>query len=309
MVTLGLARGVPLDQTGGAFLVSKTSRPTETASRKDPAPMSANISSLTNRHPSRNREIPTRVSGSFPEPMTPEPMALDYVEDWIFDLDNTLYPASSNLFAVIDQRMKAFIGAELGLEADDAFKVQKNYFREYGTTLRGLMLHHDTDPHAFLDYVHDIDLAGLAPDAELARHLEKLEGRKIIHTNGSGNHARRVLDRLGIGEFFSGVFDIIEADFLPKPEPAAYHRLLERFRLNAETSALFEDLPRNLVAAAEMGMTTIWVRNDTRWAEEAESPDHIHHVTDDLAGWIGALVKARASRDGAPRPVSSSPER
>lgn len=266
--------------------------------------MPAKTLSSTNQPPSRDRETPAPASGP-----SPEPMALEHVEDWIFDLDNTLYPANSNLFAVIDQRMKAFIGAELELASDDAFKVQKDYFRKYGTTLRGLMLHHDTDPHAFLDYVHDIDLAGLRPDPELARHLEKLEGRKIIHTNGSGKHARRVLERLGIDEFFSGVFDIIEADFLPKPEPAAYRHLLERYHLCAETSALFEDLPRNLVAAAEIGMTTIWVRNDTCWAEEAESPGHIHHVTDDLTGWIGGLVAARASRNDAARPDPSPPER
>ena len=226
--------------------------------------------------------------------------SLEHVESWVFDLDNTLYPAASNLFAVIDQRMKAFIGAELGLEADDAFRVQKDYFRKYGTTLRGLMLHHNTDPHSFLDYVHDIDLTLLAPNSELARHLGRLEGPKIIHTNGSKNHARRVLDRLGIGEFFTGVFDIIEADFLPKPEPAAYHHLLERYRLCAETTALFEDLPRNLVPAAEIGMTTIWVRNDTCWAEEAENHDHIHHVTDNLVGWVGEMVVARASQAETP---------
>lgn len=243
------------------------------------------------------KEPPSR-DGADPAPV-PGP-SLEHVEDWIFDLDNTLYPADSNLFAVIDQRMKAFIGAELGLGADDAFKVQKSYFRKYGTTLRGLMLHHGTDPHAFLDFVHDIDLTPLTPDPALARHLGKLRGRKIVHTNGSGDHARRVLDRLGLGEFFTGVFDIIEADFLPKPEPAAYRRLLERYRLRAETTALFEDIPRNLVSAAEMGMTTIWVRNDTRWAEEAESRDHIHHVTDDLTGWIGDLVAARASQGDAP---------
>ncbi len=273
-------------------------------SRENPPTMPAKTLSTTKEFPSSDREAPAQASGP-----SLEHAALEHVEDWIFDLDNTLYPADSNLFAVIDQRMKAFIGAELGLAGDNAFKVQKDYFRKYGTTLRGLMLHHDTDPHAFLDYVHDIDLAGLSPNPELARHLEKLEGRKIIHTNGSGNHARRVLERLGIGEFFSGVFDIIEADFLPKPEPAAYHRLLKRYGLCAETSALFEDLPRNLVAAAKLGMTTIWVRNDTCWAEEAESPDHIHHVTDDLAGWIGGLVTARASRGDAPQPSPPSPER
>ncbi|MDP6304295.1 MAG: pyrimidine 5'-nucleotidase [Alphaproteobacteria bacterium] len=252
--------------------------------------MPAKTPATTKEPPPRSGEAPVPVSG----------LSLEHVENWIFDLDNTLYPADSNLFAVIDQRMKAFISAELGIEADDAFRVQKDYFRKYGTTLRGLMLHHGTNPHAFLDYVHDIDLTMLTPDPELARCLKKLGGRKIIHTNGSGGHARRVLERLGIGEFFTHVFDIIEADFLPKPEPAAYRRLLERFRLCAGTTALFEDIPRNLVAAAEMGMTTIWVRNHTRWAEEAESHDHIHHVTDDLTGWISDLVAARAPQGEAP---------
>ena len=247
--------------------------------------------------PSAKKNGPARGEAG-PEHV-PDP-SLKHVEDWIFDLDNTLYPANSNLFAIIDQRMKAFIEAELGLETDDAFKVQKSYFRKYGTTLCGLMLHHGTDPHAFLDYVHDFDLSPLSPDPELAANLGRLRGRKIIHTNGSGDHARKVLDRLEIAEFFTGIFDIIKADFIPKPEPAAYHRLLERFRLRAETTALFEDVPRNLVSAAKIGITTILVRNDTCWAEEAESYDHIHHVTDDLSGWIGELVATRTSQGTSP---------
>ena len=240
---------------------------------------------------------------SRPERVTPTP-PLTHIEAWIFDLDNTLYPARSNLFDAIDQRMKAFIAAELDVAPDEAWRIQKTYFRQYGTTLRGLMLKHATDPSAFLDYVHDVDLGLLDPAPILAQALDQLGGKKIVYTNGCGNYARKVLGQLGIEHLFDGIFDITAADFIPKPEPAPYNLLLSSFNLHPHKAAFFEDIPRNLKPAADLGMTTIWVQNDTPWAETSDDVDHIDHITDDLVGWIRAVLDAREPT----RPLSEEPK-
>ena len=219
----------------------------------------------------------------------------DHIDMWVFDLDNTLYPASSNLFAAIDARMKSFIAQALAIPPEEAWHIQKRYFEEYGTTLRGLMLHHDTDPRAFLDHVHDIDISPVAPAPRLHAALEALKGRKIVYTNGSNAHARRIMERLGIYELFHGVFDIVDAGYIPKPQKESYERLTAHFDLKPEKTVFFEDLTRNLAPAAAIGMTTVWVRNNSPWAEEAKNHEepHIHHITDDLVGWIEALVEGQ----------------
>jgi putative hydrolase of the HAD superfamily len=225
---------------------------------------------------------------------------LGHVEAWIFDLDNTLYPASTNLFGEIDRRMGEFIAAALGVEPDEARRIQKAYFRDFGTTLRGLMANHGIDADAFLDYVHAIDISPLEPSPALAEALARLEGRKIVFTNGSARHADKVMDRLGVAEHFDGVFDIAAAEYHCKPDPEAYRALVRSHALAPKRTAIFEDLPQNLEPAAAMGMTTIWVRNDTVWAE-TEYETHIaepfvDHVTDSLVDWLEELVAARQRR-------------
>ncbi len=212
---------------------------------------------------------------------------------WVFDLDNTLYPAASSLFPQIDRRMRAFIADRLDLDLDSAFRLQKDYYRTYGTTLRGLMENHGTDPGDFLAYVHDIDHGVLAPWPALDAALSGLPGRKLIHTNGSGEHAARVLERLGIARHFEAIFDIVAAAYVPKPQPEPYRRMVERYGIAPRTAAMVEDLQRNLAPAALMGMTTVWVRQD----DHPDTPDvasdlsHVHHITDDLPSWL-----AQASR-------------
>lgn len=230
---------------------------------------------------------------------------LTHIEAWVFDLDNTLYPASCNLFAEIDRRMGEFISATLSVDGGEARRIQKTYFREYGTTLRGLMTNHGIDPDAFLEYVHQIDMSRLSPSPALAAALAQLQGLKIVFTNGSADHAEKVMARLGVTQYFDGVFDIIAADYRSKPDPEAYEALVCRHGLAPASSAIFEDLPRNLAPAAAMGMTTVWVRNDTIWAEEGDAGGgeegaeegaagrYIHHVTDDLAGWLEDVAAVR----------------
>jgi len=225
---------------------------------------------------------------------TPDPAAFRHVRTWVFDLDNTLYPAACNLFDQIDARMTEFIARRFGLPEAEARSLQKRYYREHGTTLRGLMTEHDIAPDAFLDYVHDIDVTPVAPTPRLAAALDRLPGRKIVYTNGSERHAANVLGRLGIADRFEAVFDIVAADYIPKPDPRPYAVMLERHQVEPTTSVMVEDIARNLAPAAALGMTTLWVVTDSDFAR----PDlggvgagrHIHHATEDLVAWLDHLA-------------------
>jgi putative hydrolase of the HAD superfamily len=220
---------------------------------------------------------------------------LNGMEAWIFDLDNTLYPASSSVFPQIDIRMRQFISETLGLSLDAAHRLQKRYYHEFGTTLRGLMQVNGLKPDEFLAYVHDIDHTVLPPDPQLAETLSRLPGRKIVFTNGSENHAIKVLDQLGLGHNFDGIFDIRAADYIPKPATETYARLVDHHAINPCRAAMFEDIARNLVPAAAIGMTTIWVRppglSDAP-PVDAATFGRIDHVTDDLTGWLEQAVAA-----------------
>jgi putative hydrolase of the HAD superfamily len=225
---------------------------------------------------------------------------VNHIETWVFDLDNTLYCASTDLFSAIDRRMAEFISHSLRVDTPEARRIQKDYFRDYGTTLRGLMLNHGTDPERFLEFVHAIDVSVLSPDAALDSALSRLEGMKYVFTNGSLDHAVKVMERLGVARHFDAVFDIAAAGYLSKPDPAAYRALIERHNIRPAQTAIFEDLSRNLAPAAEMGMTTVWVRNRTHWvdalAAEGEAPDFVHHETDDLVTWLEEAIAVRTGR-------------
>jgi putative hydrolase of the HAD superfamily len=215
---------------------------------------------------------------------------LGEVETWIFDLDNTLYPASSGLFQQVQDRMNAFIRDRLALPPEAAAELRRTYFLKHGTTLRGLMLEDAIDPHEFLAFVHEIDLAGVPPDPVLVAAIQALHGRKIVHTNGSVRHAERLLDHLGLSQSFSGIVDIVAAEFDPKPALAGYRLLLRRHAVDPNGALMVEDIARNLAPAAELGMTTAWMRNDHDWAAADADGDYIHHVVDDLAGFLAAAA-------------------
>jgi putative hydrolase of the HAD superfamily len=219
------------------------------------------------------------------------------IETWIFDLDNTLYPASCRLFDQVHARMTLFITDRLGLSPEAALSLQKAHFREHGTTLRGLMLVNRIDPHDFLSFVHEIDLACVPANPVLVEALTELPGRKIIHTNGSERHALRLLDHLRITEAFCGIVDIAASGYDPKPGLTGYHELLRRHEVAPETALMIEDMARNLVPAAALGMTTAWVCTTADWATAGSDGDHIHHVVDDL----GAFLTVAAALHRAPR--------
>jgi putative hydrolase of the HAD superfamily len=227
---------------------------------------------------------------------TGSPRPLHEIATWVFDLDNTLYSRNCDLFPQIHVKMGEFIARHLGVGLEEARRMQKEYFLRHGTTLRGMMVEHGLEPRAFLDYVHDIDLASVPPDLALGAALAELPGRKIVFTNGSVRHAERVLARLGIDGHFSGIFDIEAASYLPKPDPAGYLELIRRFEFDPAAAAMVEDMAKNLKPAAALGMTTVWVRGGPDWASEGAEEGHIHHVVDDLAPF---LVAAAAAKDAA----------
>ena len=216
--------------------------------------------------------------------------SLGDIETWIFDLDNTLYPVSCRLFDQIHSRMTRFIAARFDLSLEAALARQKVYFREHGTTLRGLMVVDRIDPNEFLAFVHDIDLTCVPPDPELVAALAALPGRKIVHTNGSRRHAERLLDHLGIAGSFCGILDIEAAGYEPKPALAGYLELLKRHDVTPGTALMVEDIARNLIPAAALGMTTAWVRNPAEWGADGADGDHIHYIVDDLGGFLAAAV-------------------
>jgi len=217
------------------------------------------------------------------------------VDTWVFDLDNTLYPHHV-LWQRIDDRIRAYVAEFLKVPADEAFRVQKDYYKRYGTTMRGLMTEHGVNPDEYLDYVHQIDHSPLEPNPALGDALEKLPGRKLILTNGTVAHASAVLKRLEIDRHFEDVFDIVAADLEPKPKAITYERFLKRHGVDPMKAAMFEDLSRNLEVPHTLGMTTVLVvpsgqrevfRED--WELEGRGDPHVDHVTDDLAGFLGQV--------------------
>ncbi len=221
---------------------------------------------------------------------------LAHIDAWIFDLDNTLYPAKTDLFALIDARMTAYIARVLGLPHDAARAVQKRYFVEHGTTMRGLMDRHNVNAHEFLEEVHDIELDRIVEDRRLVTHIAALPGRKLVFTNGDAAYAGRVLDRLGLGTSFEGIHDIHAMGLIPKPAASAYAGLCSRWGIDPATSLFADDMARNLAPAKALGMTTVWLDNGSdQAAKEAITPEACPAYVDlrigDLADWLETLLE------------------
>ena len=223
-----------------------------------------------------------------------------HIDTWIFDLDNTLYPASCRLFDQIDVKIGAFVSNLLGIDAVEARRIQKAYFYEYGTTLRGLMSEHRVNPDEFLDYVHDIDHSPVPANQPLDAALHGLPGRKLIFTNGTVAHARKVLARIGVTHHFGDIFDIVHSDFIPKPDIGPYRKFIAQHAVDPTRSAMFEDIARNLEAPHELGMTTVLVTSpDNLDAQHLNTlhggagESHVHHVTGDLAAFLTKLAAER----------------
>jgi putative hydrolase of the HAD superfamily len=223
--------------------------------------------------------------------MTADGADLRHVEVWLFDLDNTLYPFDNDFMRLIEARMTLYVARELNLPRDEAWALQKRYLHEHGTTLAGLMANHGIDPEPFLDEVHDVSLDALTPDPELHAGLMRLPGRRLIFTNGDARHAARVLERLGLADAFEAVFHIAAADYLPKPNPATFARMIAAHAVDPEAACFFEDSEKNLAPAAGLGMTTVLVGPHAAASEAA----FVHYRTADLAAFLmSARVKETA---------------
>lgn len=213
--------------------------------------------------------------------------AFSHVTDWVFDLDNTLYPPEARLFAQIEVRMTDFVMRALGVDHAEANHLRDHYWRLYGTTLAGLMHEHGVDPGPYLTDVHEISFDSLSPDPDLRAAIADLPGRRIVYTNGSAPYAARVLEARGLSGLFDGIYGVEHADFHPKPQRIAFETVFARAGITPQRAAMFEDDPRNLAVPHEMGMRTVHV------APERATGAHIQHHTADLPRFLAALRQPR----------------
>ena len=230
----------------------------------------------------------------------PPPRSFAHVETWVFDLDNTLYPHHVNLWHQVDEKIRNYIARFLDITHEDAFRLQKEYYQRYGTTMRGMMTEHGMQPDDYLEVVHQIDHSPLTPNPALGAAIERLAGRKLILTNGTRKHAEAVMRRLEIDHHFEDVFDIAAADLDPKPLPQVYDRFLARHGVDPTKAAMFEDLSRNLEVPHTLGMTTVLVVPDRSrevfregWELAGREAPHVDYVTDDLAGFLERIIASR----------------
>ena len=218
---------------------------------------------------------------------------LKKIKYWLFDLDNTLYSGDTKVFDQVDKKMSKFISEKLNVSIDEAKKIQKNYFHEYNTTLNGMIKNHDIDANEFLEFVHDVDLNFLKKDDYLKEQISKLDGKKIIFTNGSKAHASNVTSRIGIEQLFDGVFDIVDSDFYPKPSIEPYKKIIENYKIQPEYCIFFEDIARNLKPAYELGMKTVWIENDEPWAAKYADEKFVNFKTKSLANFLKEINELR----------------
>jgi len=215
---------------------------------------------------------------------------LDHVRNWIFDLDNTLYPHGARLFEQVDRRITDYIARFFQVDRDEAYKIQKGYFHTRGTTLSGLMAEHGVDPYEYLADVHDIEMDVLDENAPLAAAIARLPGRKIIFTNADALYAGKILSKLGLGETFEAIHDVHAAQYRPKPAPGAYRHLCDAYALDPAQSLFADDMARNLKPAKQIGMATLWVDNGSEQGEEGDR-DFVDFTTRDITHWLHEILE------------------
>ena len=205
--------------------------------------------------------------------------------DLLIDLDNTVYSESDAIFSQVDLKMKRFIAAELKVDYQEAYRIQKKYFKENGTTLRGLMLHHNIKPKPFLDYVHDIDLSAIKENLILKKLLKSYSGKKIIFTNGTFRHAENVLKKVGVYEYIDNIFDIVDAKYIPKPEKITYEKVIKKYKLISSNTIMLDDIPSNLLTAYKLGIKTILIKKNNKLKY-----DFIDYISCDISIVINKLI-------------------
>ncbi len=220
---------------------------------------------------------------------------LESIKYWIFDLDNTLYSGETRVFDQVSKKMSEYISKKLNVSTVEAKEIQKNYFYEYNTTLNGMIKNHKIDANEFLEFVHNIDIDFLKKDSMLSEELKKLDGKKIIFTNGSRKHALNVTKRIGIDQYFDDIFDIVDCEFVPKPAIQPYKKLVEKHKIDPKLCGFVEDIARNLKPAYEMGMKTVWIKNDEPWARKFSDSDFIDFKTNNLSEFLKQINLLKAA--------------
>ena len=217
------------------------------------------------------------------------------INTWIFDLDNTLYSADSGIFQQVSELMGKFLADHLKINLDEAKKIQKKYYKQHGTTLRGMMDNHGTDPDLFLREVHKLDYSIVGPNQKLNKELKKLRGKKIIYTNANLQHVNDVLLRLELTNFFDEIFDIKMANYIPKPEILPYKEIIDKLGIDPESAAMFDDIAKNLVPAKNVGFTSIWINAGyENFSDDIKnSENYLDYQTKDLSLFLDAVNKGR----------------
>ena len=215
------------------------------------------------------------------------------INTWIFDLDNTLYSADSGIFQQVHELMGKFVSSHLNIDVEEAKIIQKKYYKQHGTTLRGMMDNHGVDPDHFLAEVHKLDYSIVAPNHQLNEELKKLNGRKIIYTNANMQHTLDVLERIELSSFFDEIFDIKMANYIPKPEIAPYEQIIKQYNINAENAAMFDDIAKNLVAAKKVGFTSVWIdAGYENFMDDIQvSKKYLDHETTNIAEFLESVNK------------------
>ena len=217
------------------------------------------------------------------------------ISTWIFDLDNTLYSADSGIFQQVHTLMSKFVSTHLNIDIKKATELQRKYYRQHGTTLRGLMDNHNVDPDHFLSEVHQLDYSIVGPNFKLNRELKKLKGRKIIYTNANRQHANDILIRLELTNVFDEIFDIKTANYIPKPESSPYEQIISEFNIDPITTIMFDDIAKNLVPAKNVGFASVWidVGYENFSDDIAKSKKYLDYETKDLSLFLDEVNKGK----------------
>ncbi len=217
------------------------------------------------------------------------------INTWIFDLDNTLYSADSGIFQQVHDLMGKFVSNHLNIDIEDAKIIQKNYYKQHGTTLRGMMDIHGVDPDHFLAEVHNLDYSIVGPNHKLNKALKKLQGRKIIYTNANMQHALDVLERIELSNFFDEIYDIKMANYIPKPELAPYEQMIAQFDIETKSSAMFDDIAKNLVPAKTVGFTSVWIdAGYENFSDDIKaSKQYLDHETTNITEFLEDVNKGK----------------
>ena len=205
------------------------------------------------------------------------------IKNILFDCDGVLYQDLEAVFGQVSKKMTEYISKKLNIDLKKAKELQTNYFHKYNTSLNGLMIHHDIPPREFLDYVHDIDLSFLEKDKTLRYELENIKLNKYVFTNGSKEHVKNITTHLGIDDQFDGVFDIVDAEYHPKPEAKAFDLMVQKFKIDPNETLYIEDIAKNLSIGKERGTITAWLINDESWGKKESEKDYIDYKIENLS--------------------------